>query len=126
MGHADNEELRDAAIAELARKHSAAIRTNILAAHEQTLHDLGNAVGDRLCDNALMAQLIRTAIACGPLTAGTLFIDLVQRAIDADAEIEALKEVERMECDARTDPDNCRPTRSQMRAMDRAIDMLRI
>jgi hypothetical protein len=111
MGHMDIEEMRDTTIAELARKHAAAIRTNVMQGHEQTLHDLGNALGDRLSDNAVMATLIRTAMTCGPLTAGQMLTDLAQKCIDADAEFEALKEVERMEAARKADPASFLPKR---------------
>lgn len=111
MGHMDIEELRDATIAELARKHAAAIRKNVLQGHAQTMRDLGNAVGDRLCDNDLMAQLVRASMVGGALMAGTLMTDTIQRCIDADAEHEALKEVERMERDRAADPASFRAKR---------------
>lgn len=120
----DPEEARDAAIAELARKHATAVAANIRAGHVQTLNDLGNDVGDKLANNDVMATLL-SAAAAGPLTVGNLFRDLVQRCIDNDAELEAIKEVERMEADAKADPDNYLPKRAQVRAMDRALDMLR-
>jgi hypothetical protein len=105
------EEERDATIADLARKHALAIRSNVMQGHEQTLHDLGNALGDRLCDNAVMATLIRAAMTCGPLTAGQMLIDLTQKCIDSDAELEAIKEVERMESARKADPASFLPKR---------------
>ncbi len=118
MGHRDIEELRDAAIAEAARRHAAAIRTNILTGNERTLHDLGNALGERLCQKGASEILIRSSVAAGPHTAGNLLLDLIQKCIDDDAEIEAIKEIERAEAFAKADPDKCIPTMRQQRVLD--------
>ena len=85
----------DAAVVEAARRHAAAIRTNILTGHQQTLHDIATDLGDGLADTGVMEQLVRAAFAVGPRTAGQLLLDLIQKCIDTDAENEALKEVER-------------------------------
>lgn len=104
MGHADNhEELRDAAIAEAARKHAAAIRTNVLTGNQQALHDLANALGDRLSAPGVSDQLIRAALVSGPVTAGKLLADLIQKCIDSDAELVAIQHVEQLEADARAE-----------------------
>lgn len=97
MGHADTEELRDAAIAEQARSHSAAITTNIRTGHEQTLTTIAEDFSCRVSKPGVTEMLVRTAMACGPRAAGQMLIDLVQAGIDAEAELAAIKEVERME-----------------------------
>lgn len=109
MENAANEELRDATIAELARRHAAAMRTNILAGHEQTLKFVADDLGDQLVMPGISELLIRTALACGRHHVGQLLVDLIQKCIDTDAENEALKEVERMEAAGKADPARCRP-----------------
>ncbi len=96
----DHEEQRDELIGEKQRMHAAAIRTNVLASHHQTLHDLANAFGNRLSADGVCEQLIKAAIASGPYTAGQLLVDMINRCINDDAELEAIKEVERIESDA--------------------------
>lgn len=118
MAIRDNEDLRDEAIAAAARRHAAATRTNVLIGNEKVLHDLGNALGERLCQKGVTEQLIRSSVSCGPHTAGNLLLDLIQKCIDDDAELEAIKEIERIEAAAKSDPDNCRPTMRQQRALD--------
>jgi len=102
------EELRDQQIAELARKHAAATRTNILTGNEKVLHDISNDLGRRLNQKGVSECLVRTAIACGPLTAGNMLIDLIQKCIDADAENEVLEEVKRLERASRTEREDVR------------------
>jgi hypothetical protein len=99
MGHADFdlEELRDAAIAEQARSHSTTIATNIRTGHEQTLTTMAEDFACRVSKPGVTETLVRTAMACGPRAAGQMLIDLVQAGIDAEAELAAIKEVERME-----------------------------
>lgn len=109
MGKADNEELRDATIAELARRHAGAISTNILAGHEQTLKFVADDLGSQLAMPGISELLIRTALACGRHHVGQLLIDLIQKCIDADAETAAIKEVERMEAAGKEDPARCSP-----------------
>lgn len=112
------EEQRDEAIAEAARRHAAAIRTNVLTGNEKALHDLANALGERLCQKGVGEQLIRSSVACGPHTAGNLLLDLIQKCIDDDAEIEAIKEVERAEAAGLAEPNFARATARQLRALD--------
>lgn len=102
------EEQRDAAIAEAARRHAAAIRTNLLTGNAKALHDLANDLGVRLSQKGVAEQLVRTAVACGPHTAGNRLLDLIQACIDSDAKCEAIKEIERVEAAAKADPDNYR------------------
>lgn len=108
MGHHYDEEQRDQAIADAARRHAAAIRTNILTGHEQTLKFAADDLAERMCAPGVTEQLIRSALSCGPLLAGQMLIDMVQKGIDADAELAAIREIERAEKFAKADPDNCR------------------
>lgn len=97
MRNLDPEEMRDMAIAEAARRHAAAIRTNIRADHQQTLATLANDFAYRVSQPDVTEQLIRASESCGTLMAGQIVRDLIQKGIDAEAEIEAIKEVERAE-----------------------------
>lgn len=93
----DPEDQRDAKIAELARKHVAAIATNIRTGHEQTLFTMAEEFAFRVSQAGVTEHLIRAAMSVGPLGAGQMLIDLIQKGIDCEAENEAVKEVERME-----------------------------
>lgn len=97
MGHADIEDLRDAEIARLAREHATAIAINIRVGHEQTLSTMAEEFALRAGKPGVTEQLIRAAMSCGPLQAGQMLIDLIQKGIDGEAELVAVKEVERME-----------------------------
>ena len=108
MKQLDIEEQRDAKICELARAHADATKTNVMNSNSKVLHDLSNALGDRLNHCGVSELLIHAALCCGPLTAGQMLIDLIQKCIDADAETEALVEVERMKVAAANEPENCR------------------
>lgn len=99
MGHADNEDLRDAAIAEAARRHASAVRQNILTGHEQTLSAQADEFALRVSQPGVTEHLIRAAMSCGPVLAGQMLLDLIQKGINAEAELAAIKEVERMERD---------------------------
>lgn len=97
MGHADIEDLRDAAIAEQARIHAVAIATNIRTGHEQTLSAMAEDFALRVSQPGITELLVRTAYACGPRQVGQMLIDLIQKGVDDQAELAAVKEVERIE-----------------------------
>lgn len=97
MRHLDPEDQRDQAIAEAARRHAAAIDTNISAGHEQTLASMADDFAHLLGKPGVSESLIRAARSVGNLGAGQMVNDLIQRCIDADAENEATKEIERAE-----------------------------
>lgn len=118
MGRIDTEELRSTLIDQLTREHAVAIRAKAAAGDAETLHDLGNAVGDRLSQPGVSELMIQTALRSGTTNAGAMVLALVEKCIDADAELEALKEVEQIEAAASADPDNYRPTMRQQRALD--------
>lgn len=97
MLNLDQEEMRDQAIAEAARRHAAAIRTNVLTGHQQTLTSMAEEFADRVSQPGITEHLIRAAMSVGPWIAGRMLLDLIQKGIDAEAEIEAIKEIERAE-----------------------------
>jgi hypothetical protein len=96
QGEADD--AHDEALAAETKRHSAAIRTNCLIGHEQTLASIALGVACKIGDDdSMFQQLVRTALSCGPATAGQVLIDMINKEIDADAENEAIKELERGE-----------------------------
>lgn len=97
MRHLDPEDQRNQAIAEAARRHAAAMRTNVLTGHRQTLETLAEDFAYRLSQPGVTEQLVRTALSCGVHTAGNRLLDLIQQGIDDGAEIAAVKEIERAE-----------------------------
>lgn len=99
MGHLSTEEMRDAAIADAARRHAAAVRQNILVGHEQTLTVAADELAHRLSQPGVTEHLICSAMSCGPALAGQMLIDLIQKGIEAGAELAAIKEIERLERD---------------------------
>lgn len=88
----------DKHLAEVTKRQAAAMRTNALIGHQQTLESLAEGLAHRLSRSGVTEQLIRTALTCGPLGAGQILMDLITKCVDADAELAALAEIERCEC----------------------------
>jgi hypothetical protein len=99
MRNLDPEDQRDQAIAEAARRHAAAMRTNVITGHQQTLESLAEDFAFRLSQPGVTEQLIRTALSCGVHTAGNRLLDMIDNCIDDEAEIAAIKEIESAEAD---------------------------
>lgn len=97
MPNLDPEEQRDLAIAAAARRHAAAMRTNVLTGHQQTLDMLAEDLAHRLSQPNVTQQLVRAALLCGATLAGQVLGDLIQKGIDDAAEIAAVEEIERLE-----------------------------
>jgi hypothetical protein len=95
QGEADD--AYDAMLAELTRRHAAAMRTNALTGHQQTLEALAEGLVHKLSGSGVTENLIRAALSMGPLGAGQMLLDMIGKCIDADAECEAIKEMERGE-----------------------------
>jgi len=95
-GEADDD--FDAQLAVVTKRHSAAMRTNALTGHQQTLSDLAGSLAHRLGELGNLEMLIRIALSCGPHTAGNRLLDLIDNCIDDDAETAALVEMNRAEC----------------------------
>lgn len=76
---------------------TAALRMAATAGDEQVLADLADSLSQRLCADGVTEQLIRTALSCGPMLAGVMFLDLVSKCIFDDAGALALVEIERTE-----------------------------
>jgi hypothetical protein len=96
QGERDDDFDAAVAVAAAARRQAAAIRTNALTGHQQTLEGLAEDFAHRVSQPGVTETLIRTALSCGPSTAGQMLLDLIQKGVDLEAEVEALKEVERM------------------------------
>ena len=94
---ADPGHLRDLAIAEAARRHAAAMRTNILTGHQQTLETLAEDFAHRVSQPGVTEQLVRATVSCGSAVAGQMLVDLIGKGIDAEAEAAAIKEIEHRE-----------------------------
>lgn len=89
-------ELFDAALIEEMKRQAAAMRTNALTGHEQTLSDLAKSVRYHLGGESITETLIRTALI-SPLAAGQMFQKMAEKCIEADAETAGLVELERTE-----------------------------
>lgn len=85
----------DRELAEVAKRHAAAMRTNILTGHQQTLEALGESLSQRLGERGNIEGLIRTALSCGPHTTGNQLLDMIDNCINDDAETAALVEMDR-------------------------------
>jgi hypothetical protein len=92
----DLEELRDSQIATLTSIHAAALRKAVSAGEPQTLAIVADRFTDALTDDAKARELVRASMA-HPSAAGAYVAQMVADIIDAAAEIDAIKEVERME-----------------------------
>lgn len=79
------------------KRQAAAMRTNALTGHQQTLSNLAESLAHRMSKPGVTEHLVRAALAVGPLGAGQMLLDLVGKCIDDDAETAALVEMERTE-----------------------------
>lgn len=94
-GEADDD--FDAQLAEVTKRHAAAMRTNALTGHQQTLSDLAESLAHRMGERGNLEGLIRAALACGPHTAGNQLLDMIDNCVEDDAETAALVEMDRAE-----------------------------
>ena len=115
----DREEIRDAEISRLTRARFAADRASIIASTGRATNDASNSMQEFFASSPDLGELIRTALSGSAEVAGKRFTDLVVKVMQADAELEAIRDVERMERAAQVDTNNFRPTtRSQAIALD--------
>ncbi len=91
------DEMREREIAAQMIRFTRAITHNCLTDTDTALHDTGNALGDALSQPGVAENLIRSALSCGPLQAGQMLLTMIHKCIADEAELEAIKEVERME-----------------------------
>lgn len=116
-----HEEMRDEEIRVQTKRHAAAIRANVATDHAQTIENIDEDVSFALSEPRVLAGMIRASKAIGVLTAGQMFDALVEKAIEARAEIAAVKEVERME---RAGREEAFQDRISCRVLDRAMGQL--
>lgn len=102
------DEMREREIATQTARFTRAITHNCLTNADTALHDMGNALVDHLSQPGVSEHLIRSALSCGPLQAGQMLLDLIGKCIADEAEIEAIKEVDRMEEAAQEFSTDCR------------------
>jgi hypothetical protein len=95
QGEADDD--FDARLAEGTKRQIAAIRTNALVGHQQTLESLAEGLAHRLSGSGVTELLVRAVLVNGPLGAGQMLLDLINKSIAADAETAALVELDRAE-----------------------------
>lgn len=115
----DREEMRNAKITQLARARFSADRASILAGTGRATNDISNSMQEFFASSPALGELIRTALSGSAEVTGKRFVDLLCKVMQADAEIEAIRDVERMERAAQAEPENFRPTtRSQAVALD--------
>jgi hypothetical protein len=86
-----------ARLAEQTKVHAAAIRTNIQTGHAQTIESITEGLCDRLGRSGVTEKIVRASLIGGPLTAGQLLLDLINKCIEADADNAALVELDREE-----------------------------
>lgn len=84
----------DIAVAAAARFNAADLRNKARNGDAGVLASLDDELAHRLGGTGVAVQLIQTALAFGPAAAGQLLSDLIQKGVDALAEIAALAEVE--------------------------------
>lgn len=109
MGHADNEEIRDGLIADLAEKHLLARRAALLAGDKKTMSEVCNSVLDYLSSAADMPELVIKSLLSPRAVTGKVFEDVVNRVMADEAECDAIRQVEQLEREAKNDPDNYKP-----------------
>jgi hypothetical protein len=103
------DEMRHEEIARLTRERFNAQRAAILAGDKPT----AKAVREMVMDYVELASL-EGAMLDRPNSTSQAFSLLVRQVMGNAAEVEAIKRVERMEREAKDDPDNCWPMTSAM------------
>lgn len=84
----------DMAVAAAARFNAADLRNKARNGDDVVLADLDEDLALRLCAPGVGVELIQAVLQFGPAIAGQLLSDLIQKGVDALAEIAAIKEVE--------------------------------
>ena len=85
----------DAALARETAIQIAAMRSAAVAGDAETLESLAESLSHRISQSGVTETLIRTALSCGVHTTGQMLLDMVGKCLADDAEIAALKELER-------------------------------
>lgn len=109
MGHADNEELRDGLIADLAEKQLLARRNALLAGDKKTMSEVCNSVLDYLSGASDLPQLVIQSLTSARAVTGKSFGDVVAKVMADEAECDAIRQVEQLEREAKENSDNFKP-----------------
>ena len=94
-GEADDD--YDKQLADISKRQAAAMRSNALTGHWQTLEGLAESMAYRMSQRGNLENLIRTALSCGSMTAGQHLLVMINDCIAEDAETAALVEMDRAE-----------------------------
>lgn len=117
MNAANHEDLHDVEIIRLMHEKFGRQCAAIMDGDKRATTDACNSLMEYLANSQDWPDLIQTALTT-PGIIGKNFADLLAKVMMADAEIEAIREVECMEAEAKQNPDNCTPTRRQRIAME--------
>lgn len=113
------EEARDEKVYELTAIHHEKLRRQLQGGNPEVASAIDEAISHEM-DRAFWLQVVRTAgSATGDGLNGERIRKLVEKALAAQAEVDATREVEQLEQAAKNDPDNCQP---QTHAMARRLD----
>ncbi|MEC5161892.1 hypothetical protein [Janthinobacterium sp. CG_S6] len=103
MNTCDHEERREEMIVERLKKHADYTRAQCQAGDAKMLRDIANNLGSLLVEPGVSEEIVKSVALGYAGLAGNLVAKLVNKAIDDDAEVEAIKEVEKLEVDARVE-----------------------
>lgn len=109
--HFDYESARDEKIAQLAEKHYLSRMTLLRMGDQVIAAGVGALVSAEFSDQ-MMDQLVVLA-ASDERQAGAMFADLVKKAMRADAETDAIRDVEQLEKDREEAADEARVEQAQ-------------
>jgi hypothetical protein len=87
----------DEAVTREMPRQAAAIRSNIQSGQAQTLDSVTDDLLERISESGVTQGIVRAALVGGPLAAGQLLLELINKQIENMAELAAIKEVERDE-----------------------------
>ena len=108
-----HEEWREAKISELLQKNADHTKALIASGDPKTIHDVGNDVTDYLAN----AEDDLNKLVTGEIT----FVELRDKVIENDAEVQAIKQVEKMEKECE---EEARWARIERMAFNREIGVL--
>lgn len=102
MGRAiTHDEARDEKVAELTDQNFEARRALLLTGDPRTVGDVASSVAAEFNDDSLLDELVQLAVR-DEQAAGARFAKLVKKVLLADAETDALRDVEQLEGKGRT------------------------
>jgi len=113
-----HEEARDEKIDELTFHHYTKLRAQLQAGNDQLASAIGESIAQHMSDDICNEQMIYAVMPNGG-SASPRYKKLIENALEAMAEVEAVKEVERLEKDRQESQDEARADRA---VMDRAMN----